>query len=538
MSEQITTILVNRGPRGVAGPRGPGVEMDENLAVDYPATGTLRFRVTDNSGSVYSLSLPMVLDAGIDAPVLDDIEAYRTSATTFVGIPWGSATWTEPGVGTLAQLVDIWMPSGTAPVGGWPMVIHFHANGTTRTIGDGSSLKTWLVDPALAAGYAVASVEFRHPVMQAAIGAPHTDTGLAIQFLRSLHLALNLDRARFHALARSRGSLALWQSLQADMADAEATTYAGRQSSLLKSLWTVQAQIFYSTTAFANAYIVAGDRAAVITANPDNAAWRNAYDAVSSASTLPNVAMTHELPWYGVQVSKATMDADGSQIHFPDAGRLMRDAYISRGFGERLAAWDNEPSAGSNEEQLGDSVRWFRYIDEGMNAVEALAMSRAARRNAQAHYIPANLGGVYVEASPLGGVPVTGGPVGAVAPSQLGIANRLLSSPSGYAAAQLVSANKPFLSSFPNGKPALLFDSTDRLAVGMPSAAGTPSVIGWTNTGEVTTLSSATTSNYVIGQTAYDGKKLGLLIGRDGSHSTNDLKIYRRFANWLTGVTY
>lgn len=534
----IESVVINRGPAGPTGPRGPGVEIDESVTVDYPTTGTLRFRVTDPSGSVYSLSLPMALDASVDAPVLEDLEAYRTSSTTFVGVPWGSATWAEPGLGTLAQVVDIWLPSGTAPTDGWPMVVHFHANGGTRVINSGSSLDTWLVQPALAAGYAVASVEFRHPVVQAAIGAPHTDTGLAIQYLRSLHLALNLDRSKFHALARSRGSLALWQSLQSDMADAEATTYAGRQSSLLKSLWTVQAQIFYSTTAFANAYIVAGDRAAVITANPDNAAWRNAYDAVSSASTLPNVAMTHELPWYGVQVSKATMDADGSQIHFPDAGRLMRDAYIARGFGERLAAWDNEPSAGSNEEQLGDSVRWFRYIDEGMNAVEALAMARAARRNAQAHYIPTNLGGVYVEASPLGGVPVTGGPVGAVAPSQLGIANRLLSSPSGYAAAQLVSANKPFLSSFPNGKPALLFDSTDRLAVGMPSAAGTPSVIGWTNTGEVTTLSSATTSNYVIGQAAYDGKKLGLLIGRDGSHSTNDLKIYRRFANWLTGVTY
>lgn len=534
----IASIVINRGPRGIQGPPGVGVELGNNLEISNPTPSALRFRLVGPDMVTRSLTFVMAELDGPEAPELSSIETYRTSSTSWVGVPWGDQVWVEPGIGTQQQLLDIDIPAGTPPAGGWPVIFHLHANAATRTVAPGSALDVQVKQPGLAAGYAFVSGDFRHPVVQAAVGAPHQDAGLMLQYLRSLHSALNIDRTRVHALCRSRGSLALWQSLQADLADADAATYAARQSSIFTSLWVVQGQIAYSTTRFAELYIVPGDRAAVVAANPDNPAWRNTIDAVPTAASLPPIAMVHELAWYGAQVTKATMDADGSQVHFPDAGRLMVAAYTARGQGSRCAAWDAEPSTSDNAEQLGDAPNWFKFIDEGMSATEALAMARARRRNAQAHYVTDNLAGAYQTAEPLAGTPVLAGPVGALVCGQYGLANRVAATPSGNAAAQLVSANRPLLAQFGSGRYGLLFDSTDRLAVAMASD-GTIAFRGWTDTGEVTDLVSTSTSNYVFGTTAFAGKTVGLVVGQDAAtFSANDLKIYRRFATQWTGRAY
>lgn len=472
----------------------------------------------------------------VSPPGLASIEPFRTSATSWAGVVYGPETWTEGG--SRSQVMNITLPSGTAPAGGWPTVFYFRSNATVYTIGAGTGLDTYIKQPLLTLGYAVVEVEFRHPVTNVSLGAPHTDVGMALQFARSLHQALNLDRTRMHAVCRSRGSLALWQALQADMAQGNATTYAGRQSSLLKSLFIIQGQIAYSTQRFADLYIVEADRAALVAANPDDPRWFNAIDAVATAATLPQIAMNHELPWYGAQVTAAQMTADGAQVHFPDAGRLMVAAYEARGQGEKCAAWDNEPAVGDNVEQLADAPYFFAYVDEGMSAVEALTMARARRRNAQAHYFTDDLAGAYQTASPLAGTPVLGGPVGALAAGQYGLANRAAVTPLGYGAAQLTAANRPFLTQFSTGRYGALFDSTDRWAVAMPSD-GAINFRAWTDTGEVTTLISTSTSNYVFGTTAFDGKKVALAIGNDGAAPTaNDLKLYRRMATLWSGRAY
>lgn len=474
--------------------------------------------------------------SGPVAPSLASIEAYRTSATSWAAVPYGAATWSEGG--TRSQVINVTLPSGTAPPAGWPMVAYFRSNATAYTIAPGSDLDTNFKQVAIGLGYGVAEIEFRHPVMQEALGAPHTDAGLALQFMRSLHQALNIDRSRIHAFCRSRGSLALWQAMQTDRANSGASTYAGRQSSLIKSAWVIQGQVLYSTARFADTYIVPADRAAVLAANPDNPAWGNTLDDVATAAELPQVAMVHELPWYGAQVTAAQMAADGSQVHFPDAGRLMVAAYEARGQGQKCAAWDNEPSVGDNVEQMGDAPYWFAYIDEGMSAVEALAMARARRRNAPAHYVTDDLAGSYQTASPLAGVPVLGGPVGAIADGRYGLANRAAGTPLGYGAAQLTAANRPFLYQFATGRYGTAFDSTDRYAVAMPSD-GAINFRAWTDAGEITTLISTSTSNYVFGTTAFAGRKVALAIGHDGAAmSDNDLKIYRRMATLWSGRAY
>lgn len=475
----------------------------------------------------------------VSVPDLASIEAYRSTSTSWTAVPYGAATWPEPGKGTFAQVIDIDVPSGAPPEGGWPMVIYFHANGADRIVGSGGTVGTYVKTPALAAGYAFATVEFRHPVTNVDQGAPHIDVGLALQYLRSLHQALSLDRSKFFGVCRSRGNLAIWQSLQADRADAYAGTYAGRQSSRLQGIWGINAQIAYSTQRFCELYVEPADHAAVLSANPDDPRWQNAIDAIPTVNTLPHLVLMHEAAYFGRLVTKAELDAwdalpNMSPLHYPDAGLKVKAAYTARGAADRCAIWDDELD---NVEQHADMVTWMRYVLEGMSSVEALAMARALRRSAQAHYHRDDLAGSFVNSDGSGGAPVPSGPIGAMVAGQHGLANRTTVPPLGYGAGQNTALNKPKLNTLASGHYGSLFDSTDRLSVGMNSD-GTPNWVGWTDTGEVTTLASASTANYTFGQAPLDGRTLALSIGSDAAITTNDMKVYRSFASVWAGRAY
>lgn len=455
-------------------------------------------------------------------------------------IPYGASIgWDEPGVGPASQMFDIAIPSGTAPEGGWPVIAYFHANGSDYVVGDGGTVGTLVKAAALSAGIAFASVEFRHPVTNVAIGAPHTDTGQAVQAIRALHSALNLDRSKFFGVCRSRGNLAIWQSLQADMMAANAGTYVGRQSSRLQGIWGINSQIAYSTQRFCELYVLPADHAAVLAANPDNPSWLNAIDAVPTADTLPQLVMVHDGTYFDRLVSKAELDAwdalpNMSPLHFPDAGIKMRDAYAARGYAARIANYDAETD---NNEQHADIVQWVQYLIEGMDSVEALAMARARRRGAQAHYMRDDKAGAFVNHDGTGGAPVLGGQVGALVCGQYGLANRTSGTPQGYGMGQSVVANRPFLTALTSGRLGLVFDSTDRMTVQMPSD-GTPNVVMWHDSGETSTLVQSDTAKYTVGTTALDGKKLAFTVGSDASITTNDMKVYRRFASVLAGRAY
>lgn len=71
----------------------------------------------------------------------------------------------------------------------------------------------------------------------------------------------------------------------------------------------------------------------------------------------------------------------------------------------------------------------------------------------------------------------------------------------------------------------------------MPSD-GTPNWVGWTLTGEVTTLTAQTTGSYTMGPTALDNRTLALSIGSDAAITANDMKVYRSFASQWAGVAY
>jgi hypothetical protein len=470
------------------------------------------------------------------ALTLADIEDFQTSATTWEEVLWGSASWEEPtrGDAVTFQVLDIAIPSSAAPVNGYPVLIFFHANGNDHIVAGGGDIDTLIKQPALTAGYAFASVEFRHPVTNESEGCPHTDCGLAIQYIRALHDALDLDRDNFFAYCRSRGNLAFWQAVQPDMANSNASTYAGRQSSLLKGLFTLNSQVAYSVQGFCDLYIDPADHATILATNPDNPLWFDAIDAIPTATTLPQVVMQHESAYLGETISAAELTtwdgiAGNSIVHFPDAGRLTAAAYAARGVPERCCAYDAETNA---TEEHADVVRWMEYVMEGMSAREALAMARVRRRAGQAHYITDNLSGV-AQNSDGSGSPAISSPIGAIVAGQYGLANRLLGvGAQGAGAGQNNASNKPILVAVAGTTHhgMQIVDSTDRLQVTMNSD-GTPNFYGWTLTGEVTSLHAQSTTNYTFGGTPMNGQTCVLSICSDAAITTNDLKVYRSFAS-------
>lgn len=304
----------------------------------------LSVSATDAYGSTASLALFAidVDDVPVAPPALEDFDAYQTDTTKWRNIPYGPATWTEPGGGTtLFQRIDIDLPAGTAPAGGWPVVMYFHPNGSTKFVTGGSTIDTARTE-ILAAGMAFVSVEFRHPVVNVSFGAPHEDAGLAIQFTRGLAEAFDFNEGAFGAISKSRGSLSLWQALQADMIDAGAPTWAGRQSSLLQAVWTHAAQTTYSTTEFANLFIVSGQRAGFLVANPDDARWKSSIQDIATAPSVPEIMILHKDAY-----PTGFVNANQVNEHYSGFGSAFRDAAIAAGHGAKVEAHDLIPEANS-----------------------------------------------------------------------------------------------------------------------------------------------------------------------------------------------
>lgn len=281
-------------------------------------------------------------------PTTAMLEPYRKSATSWEGIVYGPATWIEATTGLYTtQIMDVFLPSGTKPVAGWPAVMFFHANGNTL-----KSISSTYIADLHANGIAAISVEFRHPVTNASYGFPHTDVGLATQYVRAISTAIGLDPTRLGSSSRSRGALCIWQAMQADMANPTGSTWASRMSSRVKALWTYNAQTTYSTTEFANTFIVAGQRAAFLAENPDDPHWGSAIQSVATAPSLIPARIRHEFP-FPVGLVGATDPYVG--VHYPGFGSAFRDAYIAAGGGANMTAEDNIPDASA----MTGAGAWF-----------------------------------------------------------------------------------------------------------------------------------------------------------------------------------
>ena len=267
------------------------------------------------------------------APTLSDLAPYKVSGqNVWIEIPYGSGErWQEPTLGGnwVEQVFDIYTPTGTPPASGWPTICFFHANSAVHTVGNSGDLFD-TKEAALAAGFAFASAEFRHPVVNVDLGAPHRDAGQAVQALRSVSSALSLDPALVFALCRSRGSLAVWEAMQPDMAVAGAGSWSARQSSTIQGVWAYNAQTTYNTEEFANLFVIEAERDDFLLLRPNDARWGSAISDVATAPALPPMAIFHADDWPGGALVSA---AAANDVHYPGMGEALYNAFVAAGQG-------------------------------------------------------------------------------------------------------------------------------------------------------------------------------------------------------------
>jgi hypothetical protein len=264
-----------------------------------------------------------------------------------VSYQWGPVTWNEPALGcrTVSQVLDFWPATVGDPAKNRPTIVYFHPNGATNHTGPDSFLMNNVVRPATAAGFNVVSVEFRHPVMDQYLApanggkVPHQDVGLAIQWLRQNAALLHISSNNVFAFGYSRGSLALWQSLQPDMGGAG----TGRPSSRVSAYVGYQSQSAYQCERYSGLFFDPSDPetasyvATCHAANPYDAQFGNAVDAVT-ATSLP-VRIQYQQGFELKTGSRTAIQKIGpvelttnwEAEHYPDFGVALYDAYQKAG---------------------------------------------------------------------------------------------------------------------------------------------------------------------------------------------------------------
>ncbi len=277
-----------------------------------------------------------------------DLESYRAAdcfcgdlCTCFLGIPYGSATWRENEV-DLEQVVDVYLPLGAS--GEAPVVVWAHANGSTREVGSSSALAEDVARPLLAEGTAFASVEFRHPVVNREDGAPRTDLAHAIQFLRCHAASLGTSSERMAAIARSRGTLAIWTALQDDLMDADHPDPARRQPTALRGVYGIQAQTSYWGEWIADRFFSRASRS-VILRRFGSANLGHAVGDVLGDD--PPVAMAYLAPLETLPLEASDCRPAGTVdcTHLPNFGDELCRAYDAAGIAERCQVTYDVPTA-------------------------------------------------------------------------------------------------------------------------------------------------------------------------------------------------
>lgn len=336
------------------------------------------------------------------APTLASLEPFRSAgepgshAGAFAGVPYAVESgapceWMEPPMRVPARSqMDVHLPPGTPPAAGWPMLIMARPN--TR-----ATFRKWIspgrphrvvLEAALAAGYAVFNIDFRHPSvtlphLPADEPAPFFDMECAIQQARALHAALRLDRSQVVIFGRSRGALALQAALAPNRAQPHASRYAAQQASDgIAAVWAQQPRLSLVMSQMAQLYVVPDERAKAVAARPSDArleAQPSLYDMLR-AGVRADTRIWWETndPWWGRPVScDEYLSVD--VVHFADAGRLLRQHLIDAGRGHQVVV--NHGSPAGLPHTYARVVPWFEAVRQAPAGVSAAAC--AARVEAQ-----------------------------------------------------------------------------------------------------------------------------------------------------------
>lgn len=108
----------------------------------------------------------------------------------------------------------------------------------------------------------------------------------------------------------------------------------------------------------------------------------------------------------------------------------------------------------------------------------------------------------------------------------------------GYPARQATAGSKPTLLKNAAGYYDTVFDGTDdTFVVDLPSA-GSPYVMGFSDTGEIVGAVSATTTAVTVGYPTWSGKKISLFAVSATEPSEQSKRAFRRYAGMLRGSVY
>ena len=150
-----------------------------------------------------------------------------------------------------------------------PLIIWAHPSGPSQVMIEGnaqpdetSPLMQKLVVPAVNAGFAFMSLQFRHPRASQSVKpenfnprVPHTDIAQAVQWVRSRAADLGVDGDNIFLLGQSRGSLALLNAFLPDQMDRGSPDWHG-QSSRPRAVFVAQAQTSYEHAELRDGFIL------------------------------------------------------------------------------------------------------------------------------------------------------------------------------------------------------------------------------------------------------------------------------------------
>jgi hypothetical protein len=240
------------------------------------------------------------------------------------------------------QSFDFWPAQGNNV----PLAIYFHPNGVSshvRSNSDPSSVYQQIVQTGKINGYSVASIEFRHPVVNANLAndpmqdlnghVPQNDIVDAVRYIKSIASTLRINPNRIFYIGHSRGSLSMWQALQPDVAGVP------------RAMWEYQAQSTNQCDQWQSHYEkgvngVFQSQAICESSNPLYFQWQSAWSSVTSAApplhlgyqqsfVLQPSGAIKKLTWTELTNPTNPPPSGWELEHYPNMGADMCIAYAA-----------------------------------------------------------------------------------------------------------------------------------------------------------------------------------------------------------------
>lgn len=244
-------------------------------------------------------------------PVWADFDA---ACNCYRNIVWGPESWVEPALRkAMRQDLDFFPPP--SPSGNAPLIVFAHPALRTKTILPDDALWSRVIEPARANGFAVASVEFRHPVDDDFIvPAPHDDLARATEWIVENAESFGVDRNNIFFLGHSRGTLLLWTAL----------SYQDRWPFRINAFYGYNAQATYQGTQAGELFVIPEERDAFVAGwtktHPQDPLFGSALSSIG-AGALP-LMLRYEQPFIGAPVPASRMN-----VHHPDFGLALCGRY-------------------------------------------------------------------------------------------------------------------------------------------------------------------------------------------------------------------